>query len=61
MDPIEETFQSPQWGSNSKVISVFVLIFAWPFQSPQWGSNSKVIYGEPTATHVGVSVPAMGK
>ena len=36
-------FQSPQWGSNSKVYyypSLQVKLFD-KFQSPQWGSNSK--------------------
>ena len=39
---LELEFQSPQWGSNSKV-EVKVLKFTRKaFQSPQWGSNSKV-------------------
>ena len=35
-------FQSPQWGSNSKVDDVRALPpKTVRFQSPQWGSNSK--------------------
>ena len=36
------SFQSPQWGSNSKdsIFNFDWIIFT--FQSPQWGSNSKV-------------------
>ena len=36
------TFQSPQWGSNSKGLVQSVEIEDDLFQSPQWGSNSKV-------------------
>ena len=37
-------FQSPQWGSNSKVNGYTDKkgVYHHPFQSPQWGSNSKV-------------------
>ena len=35
-------FQSPQWGSNSKVARLAVQFRTFLFQSPQWGSNSKV-------------------
>ena len=35
-------FQSPQWGSNSKVGDITLDIYVKEFQSPQWGSNSKV-------------------
>ena len=34
-------FQSPQWGSNSKVARLAVQFRTFLFQSPQWGSNSK--------------------
>ena len=34
-------FQSPQWGSNSKVGIIVRVIMDSKFQSPQWGSNSK--------------------
>ena len=34
-------FQSPQWGSNSKVRSLQYEDYKFQFQSPQWGSNSK--------------------
>ena len=34
-------FQSPQWGSNSKVPYKQTLEIIDVFQSPQWGSNSK--------------------
>ena len=36
-------FQSPQWGSNSKVKAELIVPNNSKFQSPQWGSNSKVI------------------
>ena len=35
-------FQSPQWGSNSKVKNLEFNEQLFMFQSPQWGSNSKV-------------------
>ena len=35
-------FQSPQWGSNSKVTAKAGDLTKVGFQSPQWGSNSKV-------------------
>ena len=55
------SFQSPQWGSNSKVIfHLFALVF-FVFQSPQWGSNSKVSCSKKELEEDGVSVPAMGK
>ena len=37
-------FQSPQWGSNSKVKvngNLYTKKYLAEFQSPQWGSNSK--------------------
>ena len=34
-------FQSPQWGSNSKVSIIILYVVSILFQSPQWGSNSK--------------------
>ena len=37
-----EKFQSPQWGSNSKVSTKKLNKKELKFQSPQWGSNSKV-------------------
>ena len=44
MDAIKfiRTFQSPQWGSNSKVLGAIYGSWSYMFQSPQWGSNSKV-------------------
>ena len=37
------SFQSPQWGDNSKVIQKRnSIILDTMFQSPQWGDNSKV-------------------
>ena len=36
------TFQSPQWGSNSKAGAAAAIKVIDKFQSPQWGSNSKV-------------------
>ena len=36
-------FQSPQWGSNSKVMEDELEMDMKSFQSPQWGSNSKVL------------------
>ena len=37
-----EISESPQWGSNSKVLVAKTEGAAIAFQSPQWGSNSKV-------------------
>ena len=55
-------FQSPQWGSNSKVNTTKTTIMAnGAFQSPQWGSNSKVKSLFFKARLWKVSVPAMGK
>ena len=34
-------FQSPQWGSNSKVMVDSSREVLEAFQSPQWGDNSK--------------------
>ena len=42
-----EKFQSPQWGSNSKVKDENLDVATGWFQSPQWGSNSK---GHPLET-----------
>ena len=39
-------FQSPQWGSNSKVFTSKHCFPALSFQSPQWGSNSKEEFEE---------------
>ena len=36
-------FQSPQWGSNSKVDRQGQAQQTAVFQSPQWGSNSKAL------------------
>ena len=38
---ITPKFQSPQWGSNSKVLQKYMSEAEAVFQSPQWGSNSK--------------------
>ena len=41
--PVPITFQSPQWGDNSKASEENpVRIKSAEFQSPQWGDNSKV-------------------
>ena len=41
------SFQSPQWGSNSKDnVIVVVGTDGVLFQSPQWGSNSKDLAGQ---------------
>ena len=37
------SFQSPQWGSNSKDDEEYNCGVCIGFQSPQWGSNSKVV------------------
>ena len=54
-------FQSPQWGSNSKVDIEYCAMFSNMFQSPQWGSNSKGNDDGPGSDMGPVSVPAMGK
>ena len=38
---LKATFQSPQWGSNSKTMGGRYKRNMMKFQSPQWGSNSK--------------------
>ena len=43
------SFQSPQWGSNSKDIAKTFVDIVIAFQSPQWGSNSKERYTEECA------------
>ena len=54
-------FQSPQWGSNSKVDKIKFTFAQLEFQSPQWGSNSKVKKLLFTPLKYTISVPAMGK
>ena len=55
------TFQSPQWGDNSKEIRILVPAEMSAFQSPQWGDNSKVNIVKKELFLGRVSVPAMGR
>ncbi len=58
---IHSTFQSPQWGSNSKAKFHYLTAKEIAFQSPQWGSNSKEDSPGFIKEKFNVSVPAMGK
>ena len=55
------TFQSPQWGSNSKV-KVYGCLQddSFEFQSPQWGSNSKVVAAEEARQEKAFQSPQWG-